>query len=98
MGVFDPAAGTAEPRLDAGWHGYWLLTQAPDGSRPPIWTKNATGIPLGIDPTFEFPAATLKTWPGLLLIVFSDGVAELAAGGAPDGAQPGVEGAIHALA
>ena len=96
MGVFDPAAGTLS-YIDAG-HGYWLLTQAPDGSRPPIWTKNATGIPLGIDPTFEVPAATLKIGPGQRLIVFSDGVVEQPAGGAPDGAQFGVEGAIHALA
>lgn len=90
VGVFDPAAGTLT-YVDAG-HGYWLLTRE---GQPPLRTDTATGIPLGIEPTFEFEHATLKIAPGQRLIVFSDGVVEQPS---PEGPMFGVEGAIHAIA
>ena len=93
VGVFDPApdGGGTLTYVDAG-HGYWLLTR---GDEPPFRTETATGIPLGIEPTFEFEHATLKIAPGQRLIVFSDGVVEQPD---PEGQQFGVEGAIHAIA
>jgi hypothetical protein len=91
VGVFDPGAGTLH-YVDAG-HGYWLLTRA---GGPPLRNESATGIPLGIDPTFPYDAAMVRMAPGghERLIVFSDGVVEQPA---PDGAMFGVEGAIAAL-
>lgn len=95
IGVFDPAAdgGGTLTYVDAG-HGYWLLTR--DGQSP-LRTDTATGIPLGIEPSFEFEQATLKITPGQRLIVFSDGVVEQPS---PEGAADmfGVEGAIRAIA
>lgn len=93
IGIFDPAAGTIS-YVDAG-HGYWLLTRH-DG--PPLRSVSATGIPLGIDPTFHFEVATLKIEPGQRLVVFSDGVVEQPGGGQEGGEQFGVERAIQAIA
>ncbi len=90
VGVFDPATETLT-YVDAG-HGYWLLTR--DG-QPPHRTDTATGIPLGIEPSFDFEQATLKITPGQRLIVFSDGVVEQPS---PEGPMFGVEGAIQAIA
>ncbi len=91
VGVFDPSAGTLH-YVDAG-HGYWLLTRE---KGPPLRNESATGIPLGIDPTFQYDAAMVRMAPGghERLIVFSDGVVEQPA---PNGAMFGVEGAIAAL-
>jgi phosphoserine phosphatase RsbU/P len=89
LGVLDPAAGTLT-YVDAG-HGYWLLTRP---GQSPSRTDCATGIPLGIDPTFEFDATTIPIAPGQRLIVFSDGVVEQPS---PEGPMFGIEGAIRAL-
>jgi sigma-B regulation protein RsbU (phosphoserine phosphatase) len=90
-GIFDPAAGTLS-YIDAG-HGYWMLTRK---GQEPLRLDSASGIPLGIDPTFEFAAQTLPITSGQRLIVFSDGVVEQPAAGASDGPQFGVAGAIAA--
>ncbi len=95
VGVFEPApeGGGMLTYVDAG-HGYWLLTR--EGQQP-FRTETATGIPLGIEPTFEFEHATLKIAPGQRLIVFSDGVVEQPSPDG-DGVMFGVDGAIQAIA
>ncbi|HVU62509.1 MAG TPA: SpoIIE family protein phosphatase [Phycisphaerales bacterium] len=97
-GVFTihPNGGGTLAYVDAG-HGYWLLTR--DG-RPPLRNESATSIPLGIDPTGEFEAVTVRLTPGQRVIVFSDGVVEQPAGAGSDSGPAGmfgVEGAIKAI-
>ncbi len=94
IGVFEPAAngGGILTYVDAG-HGYWLIV-GKDGDTVHR-NEAATGIPLGIEPTFDFEAARVEIKPGQRLVVFSDGVVEQPGG--ENGDQFGVEGAIGAL-
>ncbi|HMN41621.1 MAG TPA: PP2C family protein-serine/threonine phosphatase, partial [Phycisphaerales bacterium] len=94
MGVFEPreGGGGTLTYIDAG-HGYWLIL----GPKGETVHRNeaATGIPLGIEPTYEFEATKVDIQPGQRLVVFSDGVVEQPGG--ESGEQFGVEGTIGAL-
>lgn len=69
VGVFDAAERAAE-YVDAG-HGHWLTV---DGAVSP--PARAEGIPLAIDPEFEYRAARLSLGAGERIVLYSDGVVE----------------------
>lgn len=77
IGVFDSRERSVI-YVDAG-HGHWLVARS--GGRSESYAGHG-GLPLGIDPDYQFTAETLKLDNGDRLVVFSDGVVE----------QPGPEG------
>jgi len=74
VGVFDAAQRAAE-YVDAG-HGHWLTV---DGTVTP--PARAEGIPLAIEPEFEYQAARLALAPSARIVLYSDGVVEQRAPG-----------------
>lgn len=82
LGVMDPAAGVVR-FVDAG-HGHWLIRH-PGG--PPARVECVGGLPIGIDPAYEYHTETVPFGPGSRLILFSDGLIE----------QPDREGRLFGL-
>ncbi len=91
LGVFDPAAGKLQ-FIDAG-HGHWLMRPAEPGAAPrPV--ESAGGIPLGIEPCFEYTPETIDFPAGSRIVLFSDGVVEQPS---PAGVHFAIERTIEAL-
>jgi sigma-B regulation protein RsbU (phosphoserine phosphatase) len=88
--VVDPAAMTLT-YADAG-HGHWLVRTADGGIDR---TRRSGGIPLGVDPAYEYRPHTVPMRPDDRVLLFSDGVLEQQS---PTGEQFGMERIVRLLA
>lgn len=91
LGVFDTNTRMLS-FVDAG-HGHWVHVAPGSGGEAPKIRRvdSATGIPLGIDPDFEYQSEQLPLGPTDRLVVFSDGVVE------QPGGAPGTESHLFGL-
>lgn len=82
VGVYDPATARMS-YVDAG-HGYALLVRGGRG----VDRVEGGGIPIGIQPDYEYRSLELALDPGARLVLFSDGAVEQPSA---DGEQFGIE-------
>ncbi len=71
VGILDARTGSIV-YVDAG-HGHWLLK--PRGG-PPQRIQNGGGIPIAIDPEYQYVGERLALQPGDRLVLYSDGISE----------------------
>lgn len=73
LGVMDPAAQTLT-FVDAG-HGHWLIRK---GGGAPETVDCDGGLPVGLDPEYDYRSETVGFTPGTRVVLFSDGLVEQA--------------------
>lgn len=71
VGIIEPRAGLVH-YVDAG-HGHWLFK--PRGGSP-FRPDSLGGIPVAIEPDYEYSARTLEIGPGDRILLYSDGLSE----------------------
>ncbi len=91
LGVFERSGRLRY--VDAG-HGYAVVRPAGAASRPGT-IASETGIPMGVDPDYEYRAEEVQLSPGDRVVLFTDGLVEQRG---PGGEQLGAERLAGALA